>query len=321
VSRIEGLDAGRSVAIMGMIVINYKFIFKSSDNGSDLLVGLMRALEGRFAAIFVILAGIGLGLMQNSYSKEKFLKVIPRRIIFFLIIGLLHRLIWWADIIHFYAFYFLLGLILVWLPSVVLLAITIGLPYLFSLVISPEYRQGFRVETDTIQGIVGGTLLRVFWNGFYPVFPWISLLIIGILLSRLDLQRTRTLVPLFIIGVTLFLLPLAFGQSVDPYPPIHWFMMSVMGSTFIVLSLILRFDTIGRLLKLDVIGRYALSIYLAHAIPAIGLAYVLRDLEIQLLAAIIMAVSFFSVCSLLSIYWDKKHDHGPAEALMRKFSN
>lgn len=60
-NRLEGLDLARYVAFVGMVIVNFK-IAMGAEGGEGLLNLLTTALEGRAAATFVVLAGIGLGL-------------------------------------------------------------------------------------------------------------------------------------------------------------------------------------------------------------------------------------------------------------------
>ena len=63
--RIEGFDVARAVAIVGMVVIHFTEALSYETMPARLqeLVGL---LDGRAAALFVILAGIGVTLMTRS---------------------------------------------------------------------------------------------------------------------------------------------------------------------------------------------------------------------------------------------------------------
>lgn len=60
-SRLEGLDLARYLAFVGMVIVNFK-IAMGAENEQGVVGFLTSALEGRAAATFVVLAGIGLGL-------------------------------------------------------------------------------------------------------------------------------------------------------------------------------------------------------------------------------------------------------------------
>jgi hypothetical protein len=69
-TRIVGYDLARALAIMGMVVVNFKVVMGASEAGPDWLVWLVNLLEGRAAATFVVLAGVGMSLISptNPYS-------------------------------------------------------------------------------------------------------------------------------------------------------------------------------------------------------------------------------------------------------------
>lgn len=58
--RIIGLDVARALAVIGMIVVNFKVVF--GEEGDSWLKPLAHFFEGKAAATFVILAGVGLAL-------------------------------------------------------------------------------------------------------------------------------------------------------------------------------------------------------------------------------------------------------------------
>lgn len=60
-SRLVGLDLARYLAFVGMVVVNFMIVMGVQADGSFVYT-VTSALEGRAAATFVVLAGIGLGL-------------------------------------------------------------------------------------------------------------------------------------------------------------------------------------------------------------------------------------------------------------------
>ena len=62
--RIIGIDVARALAVIGMIIVNFKTVFGS--NGSEWLKSIVSIFDGKAAATFVVLAGVGLALMTNS---------------------------------------------------------------------------------------------------------------------------------------------------------------------------------------------------------------------------------------------------------------
>lgn len=116
--RIVGIDVARALAVIGMIIVNFKVVF--GEHGNELLKAFTHLFDGKAAATFVVLAGIGLALMTNSAVKsqnDEKLKIAKKRIIkravFLFVVGLSYIWIWPADILHFYGMYMLLTLLFI----------------------------------------------------------------------------------------------------------------------------------------------------------------------------------------------------------------
>ena len=62
--RIIGDDVARALAVIGMIIVNFKIAF--GDRGSNWVSSFAAMYEGKAAATFVVLAGIGLAFMTSS---------------------------------------------------------------------------------------------------------------------------------------------------------------------------------------------------------------------------------------------------------------
>ena len=60
--RLSGIDLARSLALFAMIMVNFRLAMGVTTSSSQTLLSIFEALQGRAAACFVILAGIGLQL-------------------------------------------------------------------------------------------------------------------------------------------------------------------------------------------------------------------------------------------------------------------
>ena len=60
--RLDGLDLARFLAFVGMVIVNFKIAMGADKTNGGVLGQFTEALEGRAAATFVVLSGIGLGL-------------------------------------------------------------------------------------------------------------------------------------------------------------------------------------------------------------------------------------------------------------------
>ena len=70
-NRLIGIDVARALAIIGMIIVNFKIVF--GENGNEIFKLFSSFFEGKAAATFVVLAGIGIAFMSNSavISRDK----------------------------------------------------------------------------------------------------------------------------------------------------------------------------------------------------------------------------------------------------------
>jgi len=67
--RIVGYDLARAIAIFGMVVVNFKIVMGAGQNGPAWLVSSVGLLNGRAAATFVVLAGVGLWLRLRRATR------------------------------------------------------------------------------------------------------------------------------------------------------------------------------------------------------------------------------------------------------------
>jgi uncharacterized protein len=117
--RIIGIDVARALAVIGMIIVNFKVVF--GENGQPWVKSFASIFDGKAAATFVVLAGVGIALMTNSAinhrdkAKIKVARIsIAKRALFLFILGISYITIWPADILHFYGIY--MAVILLLLP-------------------------------------------------------------------------------------------------------------------------------------------------------------------------------------------------------------
>ena len=64
-ARVIGFDVARALAILGMVVVHFSLVLAADRGGPDWLNVLLGFLDGRAAATFVILAGVGITLMSR----------------------------------------------------------------------------------------------------------------------------------------------------------------------------------------------------------------------------------------------------------------
>jgi len=111
------MDVLRGFAILGIFIANLNnFSYYSADanlRGPFLLPDLDQNMsflhhmfiEGKFYTIFSFLFGWGLALQikRGTISGNDVIPTVKRRLLFMLLLGFIHLLIWTGDIVFFYA--------------------------------------------------------------------------------------------------------------------------------------------------------------------------------------------------------------------------
>jgi uncharacterized protein len=107
--RILGYDVARSLAMLGMIVVHFGLVMAAGSARPAWSALIMHALDGRAAATFVILAGVGLTLRSrravaadDPRALAPVRKTLIRRGLFLLAFGFVNLLIWPGDILRVY---------------------------------------------------------------------------------------------------------------------------------------------------------------------------------------------------------------------------
>ncbi len=302
--RIIGIDVARAFAVVGMIIVNYKIVF--GEEGSPWVQGLLKVVDGKAAATFVVLAGIGLALMTNSALRNgdqaklqtSRLRII-KRAIFLFVIGLSYVWIWPADILHFYGVYMLLTLIFIYQkPSVLLWGaglLILAFPVLAFLI---PYETGWDFSIYSYEDFwtMNGFFRNLFFNGFHPVIPWTAFMLFGLWYGRQDLfnqqflRRSLRIGLITFISIQLFalgsnwLLTQANGPAeaewstflaTIPMPPMPLYMINgISFAVVIIASCILwaqKREDSKIIHALNKMGQLALTFYVAHVILGMGL--------------------------------------------------
>lgn len=327
-----------------MVVVNFDVVMVNPLLSTS--YGPASFLQGKAAALFVVLAGIGFGLANKQASWQKTLKTTSKRFLFLLLIGLLNSLIFQADIIHFYAFYFLISVPLLLLNNKCLVMIIIGLVAVAVVMIFVfDFDQGWHWETYHYLDFWtwNGFFRNLLFNGWHPVIPWLGFLLLGILLSRTNLQNQSIQLKMAFIGVLTFLFierlsdamiqlqgvsdaVLALLISTSPVPPMPLYMVSAGGLAVAIVGLCLLLERmLKRLRLLDLLtaaGKQTLTWYLAHIILGMGfLAATNRIANQTHQQALISAICFCLTLTVLAYIWSHYFKRGPLEALMRKLTD
>lgn len=192
-SRIAGVDVARGVALLGMAAVHVLPV-EDADGSASWTDSIF---AGRSAALFAVLAGVGLALAYRRPGARDALALVLRAVL----IGLVGLWLGDADsgvavILAYYAVLFVL--VLPWLragPRVLLTSAgVLGLlvPFVSLGVrdVLPERDTASPVLSDLAEP--GQLLSELLVTGYYPATSWTAYLLVGMAVGRLSLQRTRT---------------------------------------------------------------------------------------------------------------------------------
>ncbi len=342
-NRLGGLDLARYLALLGMVVVNFDVVMV--DPLLSNTKGTADFLQGKAAALFVILAGLGFGLASNHKPWSQTIGITSKRFMFLLALGLINCAVFQADIIHFYAFYFLFAMLLLPLSSRLLVLIIAGILVDAVLMIMVfDYDLGWDWANYHYQDFwtLTGFFRNLFFNGWHPVIPWLAFMVFGMLISRTNLAARAVQIKLLLLGGLVYLLTQWFSAELvkgvantdpelvqllttKPIPPMPLYMVSAAGFACAVIGLCLLME--GLLRKLQILkwvtaaGKQTLTWYIAHIFLGMGFLEITNRIANQTHQQALMAAATF--CLLLTVvayFWSTYFKRGPLEALMRKLT-
>lgn len=343
--RIQGLDLARALAIFGMVLVNFELTL-SNQLGPGWLERALQLPRGRASALFVVLAGIGITLLAERNRSGR--SVIVRRGLFLAVLGYAFTTLWEADILHYYSFYFLLGaLALGWSDRALLMAACLCMliaPGM--LVVGMDFEAGWILQRLEYVGLWtwDGQVRHLLFNGLHPLFPWLAFVFYGMWLGRRllgDPARVRRLcLPALGVAILLelgsaILVPALGGLESDgaarllstgSMPAGVLYVLSAAATATAVLagcmSLATRHPESSALRALSRTGRLALTLYLAHVLLGIGILDSMQRLHSLSLRQVFAWWALFCGAGVISAtLLARRFDHGPLEALLRRFGD
>lgn len=356
-TRIIGLDVARAWAVIGMIVVNFKLVL--GKEGASWLQSLVGFLDGKAAATFVVLAGVGIALMtrkarasQDATQWRQLSVRLAKRALFLWVLGLSYWWIWPADILHYYAIYMLvIMLVWRWRPTVALwvaLAMILLYPLLFLVL---DYEAHWNFVTLEYEGFwtVTGFLRNLLVDGFHPVLPWAAFMLVGYWYGCQDL-RDEALLKKTLYGAGLGWLlvqglswgaieVLSEGQAAErvllgqvlgmsPMPPFPFYMLNGICSALFVIALGilwgLRQPTAVGVVAFAQTGQLALTFYVLHVLLGMGLVEVWAPEQFgqhSLTFSVGYALVFSLCCMGVAALWKRYFKEGPLEALLRRLTH
>ncbi len=353
-SRIIGYDFARALAVLGMIIVNFKVVMGAGDVGPHWLTGLAGLLEGRAAATFVVLAGAGISLLSkrsrqgnSTEERRQTRNLLLKRAAFLFLFGLLFSTLYDADILHFYGLYIAFAAFALYVPDRRLLIFALAFVIAFVvMILALDYNAGWNFEaleyTDFWTPV--GLLRHMFFNGWHPFVPWTAFLLLGMWVGRQDIQRKPAQNRLAVISIiVLVIAELSSALLISTFtpqwghlytstlfsriaiPPMPFYMLSASSAAVLVIVICIRltehFQTAAWVQSFVLTGQIALTLYVAHVVIGMSLIELFGWYEGQSLAvSLIYALGFYAACIVFAHLWRRRFSRGPIEAVMRRLT-
>lgn len=352
-ARIIGPDVVRAVALIGVVVMNFHgyLINKGGELSGNFWGQFFHPWRGplstRFAATFVLTAGVGVALLTRRARGDAELTsarrwTLLRRGLLLYGFGLGFYEIWSGSILPYYGVMFMVGALI----------FTLATPWIVAIGVSAA-AAGAGIEWWVFERKAGGhdvswlinppggsprgLVFDMFVNGTHPLLPWLAFLCAGIVLGR-NLHR-RAWKPVALVGgITLFAFATIASDlardttlaqhlaSTDPFDRGVLFVASALGTALaafaIIASIAERFADTGVVRLFAHAGQMTLTLYIAHALVfnfLVNWQGWVRPAGLDL--ALTFAACYWIIAMTLGWLWHRRFGVGPAEWVYRKIGN
>ena len=351
--RLPGPDVVRAVALIGVVAVNYHgYLLLAGEQqvGESWLHRTLDPFDGplatRFAATFVLVAGVGVTLLtRSSLGDPARVRAarwrLVRRGVLLYVVGLLVDEIWPGTILPYYGVMFVCAAALFtlrtrWIVACGFLAAAAG-----AALRSWRFQRQLDGGSTAWLTSPGGGSIRAYVfdvtvNGTHLLLPWLAILCAGIVLGRTlqrpGWRRTTLGVGAALVAVT-SLVALAepdggtrghldVAVSLDPYDRGLAYTTSVVGTAFVAYALIdwVAIAAPRATAPLRAAGQLTLTLYLLHVFVFNLLVDWLGWIEpTGLDVALVFAGVFWVVAIAAAAAWQRRFGRGPAEIVYRAF--
>lgn len=350
--RRPGPDVVRALAMAGVVVMNYHgyLVIQGAqrDGGAvyDLFDPWTGPLSTRFAATFVLTAGVGVTLMTRSSigdpDRTRVMRWrLVRRGLLLYAFGLLFDTIWAGSILPYYgAMFVLAALMFTWRARWVLL---VGAVAAAAGAVIEWWRYEAELDghdtswlTDPGPRSPRGLLFDLFVNGTHPLLPWLAFFCAGIVLGRL-LGTTWWRPAIAGTGFLLYAGSTIANSaavsdralvllSLDPFDRGLAYTANALGTAllaFVVVSWLAdRFEQTAVVDALRRAGQLSLTIYLGHALVFNLLVNQLELIEpAGIGTALVFATVYWATATTLAVAYQRRYGRGPAERVYRALTD
>jgi len=350
-TRILGFDIARAFAILGMMFVNYKVVFTYNKVDHVWANNFISLFEGRAVAVFLVLAGIGIGLMTKKAYENKQIDLrmkdrltLVKRAIYLFVLGaaLYIGFEWSADILHYYGVFMVMIVFFLYLkPKVLFVSASgfIGVGFVLQMLL--DYNMGWDAGFTFYSGMLtfDGFMANTFFNGYHPVFPWFAFLLIGLALSRLNIQSEKVQKVSFTVGLitALTIETLSIGLveflgrgelamflfDTKPMNPTMFYVLAASGWAVAFISGILllsqKYKEHPIAITLASTGQMALTHYIGHVVLVLGVFSIWDGMAYKNeIFVLILSLVVFKLMVVFTLLWKKINHRGPYEWIMRK---
>ena len=361
-SRIESLDVARAIALFGVVAMNFHAYLNGARSmypihpsvWERMFNPLTGPLTTRFAATFVLVAGIGVSLFtqraresNNRADIQHARIVLLRRGALLYFVGYFVQWVWPGTILFYYGAYFIIAAAVFAWSSKRLIALG-GVSIIIAAGLS-WWRASQLLDGNNTRWLSPSPnsprnlLIRTFVDYTHPVFPWIAFFIAGIVLGRHIHHLSKIRLPLMFFAILVVLTThvanflfapasqiadrdfvVARLLSTQPLDRGMLFSLGTLATAIVALCLVsLVVDRLPRLTLTQIIaraGRMTLSMYLLHVIFFNLVVHRLHWVGATGLdTALVLSLSFYVVALFLANGWNKRFGLGPAERAYRAF--
>lgn len=361
-TRTPSLDVARAIALVGVVVMNYHAYlnpktayFQMSPSIWDKVFNpLSGILSSRFAAAFVLIAGIGVSLMTNRAREANDVQamytsrvVLLRRGFLLYVVGYGVQWIWPGTILFYYGAYFMIAAFLVAKRPQILISVAT------LCVVSAAALAAWRVDQrltgnatswlspnpDTPRNL----FIRTFLDYTHPVLPWFAFFCVGMILGRSWSHFALYRKQLFSVSLAVLVLTHGLRALLTPEntTTTAQYLLKTMASTQPfdrgVLYFVGTLTTVLCALVLvswvvDVApthwftewlaraGQMSLSIYLAHVVffnLVVNRLHWVRSTGLD--TSLTLSLVFYVVALVVASWWVSRYGRGPAERTYRFF--
>jgi uncharacterized protein len=338
-----------------MIVVHFCLVAAADHEHPRWMRMVLALLDGRAAATFVVLAGVGITMMSrravtsgNRTEVAAVRRTLVKRGLFLLVIGFINLTIWPGDILRVYGVSLLLAAMLLRSSGRTLLVFAAAFAGTFVLLmLVVDFEKNWDWSTLTYRNLwtPSGIVRNFFYDGFRSVFPWTGLVLYGMWLGRLDLTRRvaggRVLLvaPAVTLGAEVVSRVIVrwlashpqrgidagtahalFGTESMPALPL--FLLAAGGAaTAVIAGCAWAAAAWPRRAwrPLVATGQMALTWYFAHIVVGLGALVTLGIVGTKPLpVAAGYGLLFFAAAVVLSLVWKSFFRHGPLEWVMRR---